>query len=956
MKIDQLDISAYGIFNDFRVQDLSSGLNVFWGPNEAGKSTLVSFIRGVLFGFPDGRSSENRYLPVSGGRHGGKIVASVDGEEIAIERYVGRGEGVSIVVRDGAELDDASFRARLGGADSTLFSAVFAISLSELESLKKLEDDRVRDRVFSAGILGAGRDAKRVIRMLSEQSKVMLRRRGKNEVDQLIQQLDEKQRELNEAQSRAQEYSNLLDAEVAAVEHVLELKAVRKDANRALATTKLLLELWHVRLEEQDVSRELEQVGPCADDELLAQIEESYLGLELHRNREQRLAGLKETAKLAERRCEDETRSLGSDWSRERIDSFEISFADRERMASFQGRIARAERDLENSERVLLESEQELRDFRKSMEELLRERSKYSGRNRVEIEAEKTRLHQIQDLVSEQVHLKQVSENLLQKHGGEHRAETQASRRYRRLLTLRRVVLFLVCGIAIAICAYSILAKFSLLLTSVAVFSMVALLFGLRYSGFGDAQAELVEWSAERQKTAQELARVEQDNDELVQRLGDLEPELARLGSLESVLADVKFRTSNLAREEEALRAFEAEIEQARFEERRGVRIQERGERAKREHRVAQEGLERASSEWQDWCLERGFPDQLSPASLLVFVDRIERVQHQLQEIEKTMLEVRRLEGDSEAFLSGLASILSKLEEETSDGDVLKRFVQARERMHRARELVRRLVELSRERKRRVGSGEEAQRIETELASGEVTKWQDEVHRYQTTLAEVEQELESAQRRVYEIEREKLELEESSDVVTRAMELDSLREELGQVMRRWMKVQFATELIERTLGEYTKTRQPAVLEEASRTFSLITRRYDRISQVDAADGRLEIAVTEKNGARKSTDQLSRGTLEQLYLSLRLGLAEEFSRRAISLPMVLDDVLVNFDPSRAKRLAEGLSDFAKRHQVLLFTCQPSTRELFREVDPEANIVSLEQNKQPGGGVAELNLPT
>ncbi len=65
--------------------------------------------------------------------------------------------------------------------------------------------------------------------------------------------------------------------------------------------------------------------------------------------------------------------------------------------------------------------------------------------------------------------------------------------------------------------------------------------------------------------------------------------------------------------------------------------------------------------------------------------------------------------------------------------------------------------------------------------------------------------------------------------------------------------------------------------------------------------------------------LSTGTAEQLYLALRFGLVEHFARQAESLPVVMDDILVNFDPVRAERAARSIEDLATRHQVLYFTC-------------------------------------
>ena len=61
MKLKGWYIDGFGMFRDHEVTNLSGGLTVFAGPNEAGKSTLLAFLRGMLFGFPDGRSRPLRY-------------------------------------------------------------------------------------------------------------------------------------------------------------------------------------------------------------------------------------------------------------------------------------------------------------------------------------------------------------------------------------------------------------------------------------------------------------------------------------------------------------------------------------------------------------------------------------------------------------------------------------------------------------------------------------------------------------------------------------------------------------------------------------------------------------------------------------------------------------------------------------------------------------------------------
>ncbi len=89
-----------------------------------------------------------------------------------------------------------------------------------------------------------------------------------------------------------------------------------------------------------------------------------------------------------------------------------------------------------------------------------------------------------------------------------------------------------------------------------------------------------------------------------------------------------------------------------------------------------------------------------------------------------------------------------------------------------------------------------------------------------------------------------------------------------------------------------------------------------------------LRVDDAEGRSLPVESLSRGTREQLFLSLRLALAACYARRGAPLPLVLDDVLVNFDAERAKAAAAVLGDFAAAgHQLLVFTCHEHIAGLF-----------------------------
>jgi uncharacterized protein YhaN len=183
----------------------------------------------------------------------------------------------------------------------------------------------------------------------------------------------------------------------------------------------------------------------------------------------------------------------------------------------------------------------------------------------------------------------------------------------------------------------------------------------------------------------------------------------------------------------------------------------------------------------------------------------------------------------------------------------------------------------------------------------------------------------------------RLDLEQSTDLASLELERTALVAELTATLRAWRELTMARGLIEETLAEFERTRQPAVLAAASELFAVVTGgRYHRVVHSPDAG---EVVVVDHRGERRSIETLSRGTAEQLYLCLRLGLASEFALRSAELPLIMDDVLVNFDPERATAMAEVLSQVSERQQILFFTCHPHTRDLLRTRVAGARIIEL-----------------
>ena len=100
----------------------------------------------------------------------------------------------------------------------------------------------------------------------------------------------------------------------------------------------------------------------------------------------------------------------------------------------------------------------------------------------------------------------------------------------------------------------------------------------------------------------------------------------------------------------------------------------------------------------------------------------------------------------------------------------------------------------------------------------------------------------------------------------------------------------------------------------------------------------ELLVDNQNDETITVDKLSRGTREAVYLSLRLALIGAYARRGAVLPMVMDDILVNFDSKRARSAAELLVEFSRNgYQLLMFTCHEHMRDMFHELDVSVKIL-------------------
>lgn len=186
-------------------------------------------------------------------------------------------------------------------------------------------------------------------------------------------------------------------------------------------------------------------------------------------------------------------------------------------------------------------------------------------------------------------------------------------------------------------------------------------------------------------------------------------------------------------------------------------------------------------------------------------------------------------------------------------------------------------------------------------------------------------------------------LAEDRSALRKRRELAVLNEKIKESVHSWRVQAVSCRILEDIRKAYERERQPLALAETSDYFRrLSSGRYQRV-WTPLGEDTLKIDDTDSNILDVSW--LSRGTREQLFISLRLALSASFARHGSDLPLILDDVMVNFDTQRAKAAAKVLEEFADSgKQIILFTCHEHISRIFQRMDVPVRILPKFEEKK------------
>lgn len=191
--------------------------------------------------------------------------------------------------------------------------------------------------------------------------------------------------------------------------------------------------------------------------------------------------------------------------------------------------------------------------------------------------------------------------------------------------------------------------------------------------------------------------------------------------------------------------------------------------------------------------------------------------------------------------------------------------------------------------------------------------------RREEEIAEREGEIAAANTRLGELSH-MLGGDEGSQQAQAGDEVCALEEEIRDAEQRRDRLVLLESILERAERDYREQHQPDVMRRASAYLERLTRgRYSRLDFLDGDDGGLHVTCSALAEPVRVGEPLSRGTLDQIFLCLRLGLLDHLDGDRERLPLVLDDVLVRTDGTRRTQIYPLLAEVSRVRQLFLLTC-------------------------------------
>lgn len=974
MKLKQLHIYGFGRLNNFKVDHIKD-MQLFYGVNEAGKSTIMSFIHSILFGFPTLQQSELRYEPKTHTSYGGKLVfESEKYGEVVIERVKGKAAGdVKVLLEDGPVEALAFLSAFLNGTDKTMYRSIFSFDLQGIQEIQRLKEEDIGKYLIAAGTVGTD-DLLQVEKQIQRELNQLFKPGGRKPMlNEQLKNLRHQEQLLRNAKQQNALYESLL-AEVEEINCRMKAsKGLLDNQKEEHDSLNDSLKKWPLIKERDQIKKRLLELdGIAFPTEGLKRVEKYS----------DRLLQLSSTLKTLEQRIAETKREMKENAYLEEFDKSKAENFVREwprqqhtmeDLSKLEQVIAGAQMDYESimtelnysaEKAISIQSLNLGLDMKAKMKETVQQYMRHEGRLKDledQLELEKKEILALEyscEAIEKQfvdestfkewkVHyeMRDSAEELEQQ-----RKQLQAEiedlknrkkqadkiRQKKKSETLIFSSAFLLGFLGMLIWGF-LSQQWTMAIVAVAgiVYAAVSFLRKGEQSGI-DFMTESLNAKRQKLKRTEELLENFSGDHQIVQQYKKQlklrekwKEQFARLEDQKKRLeeSNILFR-----RVGESVVAEEKKLDDIKIELGLGgnfsyrqiedafsmLRNLKQLEQQIQEISVRKKKMLKEQEKWQENLFQflAGKDTILhEPAQAIYFLQETLKKEQEkeivLKELEKKFSDLNVNSMQIQNEIATLKSNLIKLFE-VAGVTCEEDFRKKAVLFEERNHLVERLALLE----SRIGE-EEHEIVQSE---GDLLR---KIHRLREEMAELSRHLEEDRNKLASLNQEVRFLEEGGTYTENLHHFQQMRSAFNEEALGWAELAVAESMLEKVMGKYKEGRFLKVIRQATEYFSFLTNgEYIRVHI--QSDGNL--AVERKDRILFSPGELSRGTGEQLYIAIRLALVY-ILKEEYPFPIIIDDGLVNFDQDRTRRMLQLIKRFSADAQVLLFTCHQHIADQF-----------------------------
>ncbi|EIQ6439406.1 AAA family ATPase [Listeria monocytogenes] len=903
MRITSIDIIGYGKWSDAHFNNIAN-FQVFYGENEAGKSTIMAFIHSILFGFPTKQQSIPRMEPKNGGPYGGRLtLEDTPLGKVIIERLKGKATGdVRIYYGDGQTAGEEKLPEIIGEIDRNTYEAIFSFDIHGLQNIHQWKKKEFERYLLATGTTGSDALLK-AAEALQKKLDSLYKPSGRNPlINQQLKKVKEAQQAFQNAKKQNAQYEQLINAKEQAIVRQTELQKEKTTMRVELDALATLVDLWPLYQEWKALSNKASETTEATFPP------DGVIRLEHLNLREKEWQN--QLIQLEERQ-----KNLISNNNYEHSAFFAENEAEVTYLIETYAAFGEREIQLKNLKQEIkfqqVDTKQPLRIWSSELEQTMidlkeKEQSHKEQQHDIQLKLKFTndseeklqkKIDQIEAEMWDNKTFQQAKEKM------------QDSPKTSKTKTMVSLGIFAV--------AFVLMIVFQAI-WSVALVFVSALIVGYAFITTGKSSPT----NNEQILAFLEQKKIRQEWQQLLNEMDIVASQTAELRAAENKLSE------NIYQHTMELRHFFSDL---------GINSEPSS------NWLYELSVYKKNSEKRQLAME--LISKLEP-----LVEKQEAYRTRLENL-KLPIDYTDTEEKITFLRQGLlyyrnhltenAKLAEKLEQVTMQLDLVKQDLLLVKK-EKADLLERANVSNEEDFRMAAMRVKEEQKWRERLVLIEAQlepEKREDLNQYenQATIKEKELQLEESLRQI-ELEQEQLhaslaaqnhaidKLEEGGTFAVLMQEFYSEKSKLQQISAEWTETKLALQMLQNTMQQLQEGKLPKTLKLASEYFNHLTSGNYR--KVYLQDNRLQ--VESKDSIPFFPEEVSQATKEQLYLAIRFALIDVI-HKDFPLPIIIDDGFVHFDSSRMGQMMQLLQKRKSENQVIFFTCHQETRKYFSSED-------------------------